>query len=426
MLPLAVKLYPDKLDAHLAKGGSSLYLVHGDEPYQLGRIGDRLRAHAKAAGFAEREVVVANEDADWARFRESADSLSLFAERRLIELRIPTGKPGRVGGETLKDYAADPPPDVLLVVTSARLDRSGTGSAWFKAIDKVGVTIAVQPLPAAQLPAWLGHRLRERGLLPSPAALDLVAERVEGNLLAASQEVERLALLHPAGELDVDQVLASVADSARYSLPDLVLAALQGQPARALRVLGGLREEAVAETLVLWALAQEIRAAARAAETIAAGGSSDAALKSAGVWQNRVGPLKLALERHPDPALWLGLLATTAEVDRQIKGQGEGDAWDTLAALVARLAGDSGAPAGAGGRIGPRGRGEADASGRSAARPPAAGSSAAGSSGPTTEGDGTSGGADGGASDDLPTLPTPPAAPPPLADVFLHRSDAVL
>lgn len=333
-----MKLYTDKLDAHLAKGVRPIYLVYGDEPFQLSEIGDRLRARARTDGFDGREVFFANEDSDWADFRESADSLSLFAERRLIELRMPTGKPGRVGGEVLKRYAADPPPDVLLVISSGRLDRSGSSSAWFKAIDKAGVTIAVQPLPVGQLPGWLGLRLRAKGLHPTPAALELIAERTEGNLLAASQEIERLALLYPGGELDAESVVAAVADSARYAPSDLALAALQGQSQRALRVLRGLREEAVAETLVLWTLSQEIRTGARAAEAVATGVMPDAALKSAGAWQSRAGPLKLALERH-GATTWLRLLATTALIDRQIKGQAGGRAWDTLEALVVRLAG---------------------------------------------------------------------------------------
>jgi len=336
-----MKLYPDKLATHLAKGAAPIYLVHGDEPLQLGEIGDRLRVHARESGFEEREVVVVNEDADWAAFRESADSLSLFAERRLIELRLPSGKPGRVGGEVLKAYAANPPPDVLLVIASAKLDRAASNSAWFKAVDKAGVTIAVQPLPAGQLPSWLGRRLRDKGLHPTPEALELIAERVEGNLLAAAQEVERLALLYPAGELDADQAVAAVADSARYALPDLALATLQGQGARAVRVLAGLRDEGVAETLVLWSLAQEIRAGARAAEAIAEGVGADAALKAAGVWRNRVGPLKLALDRHRSAPVWLSFLAACTFADRQIKGQEDGRPWDTLGRLVARLAGES-------------------------------------------------------------------------------------
>ena len=207
---------------------------------------------------------------------------------------------------------------------------------------QAGVTIAVQPLPPGQLPAWLGRRLRDKGLHPSPEALELIAERVEGNLLAAAQEVERLALLYPAGELDADQAVAAVADSARYSLPDLALAALQGQRARAVRVLAGLRDEGVAETLALWAIVQEVRAGARAAEAIAEGVGADAALKAAGVWQNRTGPLKLALDRHRSPAVWLSLLAACTLVDRQIKGQEDGRPWDTLGRLVVRLAGESG------------------------------------------------------------------------------------
>jgi len=336
-----MKLYPEKLAAHLAKGAKSVYLIHGDEPFQMGEAGDRLRAHARSAGFSEREVIVANEDSDWDQFRESVDSLSLFAERRLIELRLPSGKPGRVGGEALKRYSAAPPEDLMLVISSARLDRSGSSSAWFKAIDKVGVTMAVQPVPAGQLPAWLGQRLRALGLHPAPDALELIAERTEGNLLAASQEIERLALLYPVGEITAEQIVAAVADSARYSLTDLGTATLQGQQARALRILRGLRDEAVAETLVVWTLAQEIRSGARAAEAMAAGVSPDAAMKSAAVWHTRVGPLKLALERHSAES-WLLMLSTTSLIDRQIKGQASGRPWDVLEALVARLAGSSG------------------------------------------------------------------------------------
>lgn len=335
-----MRLYPEKLAAHLAKGAKPVYLFHGDEPFQMGEAADRLRAHAQDAGFGEREVIVANEDSDWEQFRESVDSLSLFAERRLIELRLPSGKPGRVGGDALKRYAAAPPDDILLVISSARLDRSGSSSAWFKAIDKVGATMAIQQVAAAQLPVWLGHRLRAHGLHPAPEALALIAERTEGNLLAASQEIERLALLYPVGEITAEQVVAAVADSARYSVTDLAAATLAGEQLRALRILRGLRDEAVAETLVVWTLAQEIRTGARAAEAMAAGVSPEAAMKSAGVWQNRAGPLKLALDRHPAES-WLLMLSTTSLLDRQVKGQASGRPWDVLEALVARLAGSS-------------------------------------------------------------------------------------
>jgi len=333
----AMKLYPDKLEAHLKQKLAPVYLVHGDEPLQIMEIGDRLRRQAREADFIERQVIVVTEDADWSTFRESADSFSLFAEQRLIELRLPTGKPGRVGGDVLKRYCADPPPDVLLLISSAKLDRSGSNSAWFKAIDAAGVTIAVWPIAAAQLGPWLARRLTTVGLVADKPALALIAERVEGNLLAAQQEVERLALLYEPGALTHEQVLDAVSDSARYSISDLSAAALAGHSARALRILAGLRDEAVSEVLILWTLVNEVRSGARTAEAVQAGVSEAAALKSAGVWQSRAEPLKVALARHTAGS-WLSMLSLCSTIDRQIKGHAPGSHWDSLQALVTQLA----------------------------------------------------------------------------------------
>lgn len=338
----AMKLYLDKLDAHLARGMASVYLLHGDEPLQLMEAGDKLRARAKETGFDDRTVFQPTDESDWAMVREAADSLSLFAERRIIEVRLPTGKPGKAGSDVLKHYCLSPHDDVLLIVTSAKLDRGGASSAWFKAIDKAGVTLAVYPLAVKQLAHWLKNRLLGHGLHAEPDALAMIVERVEGNMLAASQEVERLALLHTEGSISREDVLNAVADSARYSIADLSQAALNGQSARALKILHGLQQEAVADVLVLYSLSQEIRAGARAAEAIEAGVAMDAALKSAGVWQNRMGPLKLAMSRHR-AAAWLSMLSTCSSIDRQIKGQQQGAAhvsvWDAFSALVVRLSG---------------------------------------------------------------------------------------
>ncbi len=334
-----MKLYPDRLAAHLQTKTAPLYLLHGDEPLQLMELGDAVRAHGTKQGFEERQVLVMVDDTDWGQFRDASNSLSLFAEKRLIEIRMPTGKPGRFGSVVLKEYCENPPADILLLITSGKLDRSATSSAWFKAVDAAGVSIGVYPIPAERLGSWLAERLRRNGLVAEPAAIDLIAERVEGNLLAASQEVERLALLYPEGELTADQVLAAVGDSARYNIADLTLAALQGSGERALRILQGLQEEDTAPTLILWAFAQEIRGGTRAAETHDKGMALDAAMKAAGVWQNRIGPLKLAIERHSVSG-WLSMLADTARLDRQIKGQEPGDIWDSFGALCVRLAGD--------------------------------------------------------------------------------------
>lgn len=332
-----MKLYPDKLDAHLKKSLAPVYLLFGDEPLQIMEAGDKLRTHARSQGFDERTVLQPVDDSDWSAFREAADSLSLFSERRIIELRLPTGKPGKTGGDVIKQYCVSPPDDVLLLISAGKLDRSGTNSAWFKSIDKVGVTMAVYPIAVNQLGGWLKQRLAAVGLHAENEALALIVERVEGNLLAAQQEVERLALLYPQGALSVENVMDAVADSARYSIGDLSLAALNGQPRRALRVLAGLRDEAVAEVLILWTLTSETRAGARAAEAYEAGVALDAALKSAGVWQSRVPPLKAAISRH-NAKSWLSMLSACTTIDRQIKGQAPGSVWDAFESLVVQMA----------------------------------------------------------------------------------------
>jgi len=205
---------------------------------------------------------------------------------------------------------------------------------------KVGVTIAVYPLEPARLNRWLGDKLAEHGLTASNEALSLITERVEGNMLAAAQEVERLALLYPKGELKSDQVLSAVADSARYSIGDLVQASLAGQSARAIRVVRGLRDEAVAPVLILWALSQEIRSGARAAEAHERGAGIDAAIKGAGVWPARAKPLKIAMARHT-AASWLSMLKATAHLDRLVKGHAAGDVWDSFESLCVQLSANS-------------------------------------------------------------------------------------
>jgi len=233
---------------------------------------------------------------------------------------------------------------VLLIITSAKLDRGGSNSAWFKAIDKAGVTIAVYPIEPAKLNRWLGDKLATHGLTATPEAISLITERVEGNMLAAAQEVERLALLYPKGELkgelNEDQVLSAVANSARYSIADLVQSVLAGNSARAVRVVRGLRDEAVAPVLILWALSQEIRSGARAAEAHERGVGVDAALKGAGVWPSRAAPLKAAMARH-NAASWLSMLRSTAHLDRLVKGHAAGDVWDSFESLCVQLSANS-------------------------------------------------------------------------------------
>ncbi len=332
-----VRVYPDKLPGELGKQLAPVYLLYGDEPLGQMETGDLIRQQARQQGFAEREVIFALEDADWDLLRHASDSLSLFSELRIIDLRIPSGKPGRQGAEVLKTMMQEPTPDIVMLISMPRLDRSATNSAWFKAIDKVGVTVPFYQLALNQLPAWIEQRMRKHRLQATPDAIKLIASRVEGNMLAAQQEIERLALLYPETEIDTPQVLSAVAESARFSLNDVVDAAMRGAANRTLKVLGGLRDEGVVPILILWSLTQEVRAGTRIAQSLAVGISPDAAMKAAGVWQNRRQPMQLALSRHSEQS-WLEMLATTAQLDRLVKGQGQGDVWDELAGLCLKLA----------------------------------------------------------------------------------------
>ena len=334
-----MKTYPDRLPSELAKGLASAYLLHGDEPLAIMESGDAIRVAARERGFIEREIVFITRDDDWEQVRNAADSLSLFADQRIVDLRIPSGKPGRKGSDVLKQLLTDPPQDLCYLITMPKLDRSGTSSAWFKAIDAVGVTIACWQPDTAQLLRWIENRMRARGLQPRREAVELLAERLEGNLLAAQQEIETLALLYPQQEIDQEQVLVMVTRSARYPLGGAVDAALQGATSRALTILAGLREESVPETLLLWSFTQDIRAGTRLGQALGRGKAPEIAFREAGVWKNRQALLRLALSRHTELS-WISMLGRTARIDRMIKGMEQGNVWNEFAELCVMLGGD--------------------------------------------------------------------------------------
>ncbi len=334
-----MKTYPDKLAAELAKGVAAAYLLHGDEPLTIMEAGDAIRVAARQQGYTEREVVFITKDDDWEQVRNASDSLSLFAEQRIIDLRIPSGKPGRKGSEVLKQLLAEPARDLCYLVTMPKLDRSATSSAWFKAIDKAGITVACWQPDLRQLQRWIESRLKAKGLQPRREAVELMAERLEGNMLAAQQEIETLALLYPQQEIDTEQVLTMVTKSARYPLGGAVDAALQGATARALSILAGLREESVPEVLLLWSFTQDIRAGTRLGQALARGKAPEVAFREAGVWKNRQPLLQLALSRHNELS-WINMLGRTAHIDRLIKGMENGDVWDEFADLCIMLGGN--------------------------------------------------------------------------------------
>ena len=285
-----MQLRPEQLDAALARGLRSLYTIHGDEPLLAQEAGDAIRAAARAAGYTERQVfTVSGAHFDWSGVLGAAQAMSLFAERQLIEIRIPGGKPGKDGSEALQRYCQRLPQDVLTLVTLPRLDFQQSKAAWFNALDAAGVTLRVETLPRHALPAWLAQRLalqqqRVKEGDEGQRTLAFFADRVEGNLLAAHQELQKLALLHPAGELGFEQVEAAVLNVARYDVGKLAEAIWTGQTARALRVLAGLQAEGEAPVLVHWTLAEDIRALARARAALAGGKPLPLALKDARVW----------------------------------------------------------------------------------------------------------------------------------------------
>jgi DNA polymerase III subunit delta len=285
-----MQVRPDQLETHLARGLKALYTVHGDEPLLAQEAGDAIRAAARAAGYSERKVfTVSGNHFDWSAVLGAAQALSLFAERQLIEIRIPSGKPGKDGSDALQRYCGQLADDVLTLVQLPKLDFQQQKAAWFSALDGAGVCVRVEPVERRALPVWIAQRLaRQNQRVPSGEAgqqtLAFFADRVEGNLLAAHQELQKLALLYPEGELTFEQVEAAVLDVARYDVFKLGEAIFAGQVARALRMLAGLRAEGEAPVLVLWTLAEDLRALARARAALDAGKPLPLALREARVW----------------------------------------------------------------------------------------------------------------------------------------------
>ncbi len=337
-----MKLSPAQLSKHLQGALAPVYAISGDEPLLCQEAADAIRQAARAQGFDERQVFNAEAGFDWGQLHEAGASLSLFASRRLLELRIPNGKPGDKGAAVLLDYLARPAPDTLLLISLPKLDGSAQKTKWAKAlIDGPDCQfLQIWPVDAAQLPQWISQRLGKAGLAATPEAIELIAARVEGNLLAAAQEIEKLKLLADGNQLTAETVQAAVAESARYDVFGLLDAALAGQAAHSLRMLEGLRGEGVEAPVILWALARELRQLATLAALFAQGVPLDRAFGQMRppVWDKRRPLLTRALQRHT-AARWGQMLCQAQRIDAQIKGQAEGDPWIGLASLCLQLAG---------------------------------------------------------------------------------------
>ncbi|HEX2198881.1 MAG TPA: DNA polymerase III subunit delta [Burkholderiales bacterium] len=327
-----MQIRAEQLAAQLAKGLAAVYTVHGDEPLLALEAADAVRAAARRKGFTEREVLEPGRHFDWSEFQHAVASLSLFGGCKIVELRLPTGKPGADGGAAIAAYCARPSAEVLLLVSLPRLDRAAQGSAWFGALSGAGIVVDVWPVERSRLPAWIAERLARQNQRAPREALEFLADRVEGNLLAAHQEVQKLALLAPEGEIGVDALREAVANVARYDAYAACEALLAGDPARYVRVIDGLKSEGEAPSLVLWALSEELYALARIQAGVAAGRAIDDLLRENRVWGARQRPMKAAAGRVK-PAAVQRALAHAAALDRAIKGVGSGEPWDEFLKL---------------------------------------------------------------------------------------------
>jgi DNA polymerase-3 subunit delta len=328
----------EQLAAHLDRDLKAVYVVYGDEPLLVIEAADAIRAAARRKGFDEREVLTAISGFNWNELHLATGNMSLFGGRQLIDLRIPTGKPGREGGKAIQDYCARPSPDALLLVTLPGLDWTEEKATWLKALTEAGVAVKLIPPNLAELPAWIAGRLRRQQQKTGNDALRFIAERVEGNLLAAHQEIQKLALLYPAGELSLQQIQEAVLNVARYDLDGLREALLSGDVARLTRTLDGLQQEGEAPPLVLWAMTEEVRALAQVKAGQKQGQPVDALLKEARVWGARQSLFKRALPRVKEAAA-NAALEDAARIDRMIKGIGGGDVWTEFLRLGLGLAG---------------------------------------------------------------------------------------
>jgi len=333
-----VNLRPDQLLAHLDKPLAPLYLLHGDEPLLVLEAADRIRAAARRQGFDERETLVVGQGFRWDSLTLAAGNLSLFGGSKLIDLRIPGGKPGRDGGEALQRYAKHLGSGTVTLITLPEMDWAARKSAWFVTLAEAGVALELNAPLRERLPDWIAARLALQKQSAPPEALAFIAEHVEGNLLAAHQEILKLGLLHEAGPLDLAAVQDAVLNVARYDIDTLREALLEGDPARCTRLLEGLEGEGAAPPLVLWALASEIRTLAALAAGQDAGQPLAALFKSERVFdERRKQALARALPRLKGTALRAALLHA-AKIDRIIKGLATGDVWDEFLMLALRLA----------------------------------------------------------------------------------------
>jgi len=332
-----MRLTPEQLPENLKRGLAPLYTIHGEEPLLGLEAADRIRARAREEGYAEREVLTVESGFSWSQLAMSGASQSLFAARRIVELRIPTGKPGVEGATALAEYCARLPDDTLTLVMLPGLDWRAQKTEWYGALERAGVLVDARAVGRAALPAWIRQRLALQEQSADEATVNFLADRVEGNLLAAWQEIRKLALLFPAGRLEREKVEQAVLDVARYGVFDLGPTALAGDVARLARMLAGLRGEGAAPPMALWSLAEEIRMVGRVQSQLAAGRAPAQFWRELRVFQAPRQEALLRAAKAVRPREVEEALAHAARIDRMVKGLDRGEVWDELLALGMRF-----------------------------------------------------------------------------------------
>jgi DNA polymerase-3 subunit delta len=331
-----MRLKPEQLNTALQTNLAPVYFISGDEPLQLGEMADAVRKAAKKAGFETREIFSVETGFEWKELTVSAGSLSIFSDKKIIDLRLLSGTPGAEGAKALTAYCEKFPEDTLLLITTGKVAGEAFKSGWLQALDRAGIIIQVWPLERQNLIPWLQQRMQRRGLHAETEGLRILASRIEGNLLSAVQEIEKLYVLYGAGNISTQQIFDAVADSSRYDVYKLVDSVLAAGVNRIFKILSGLKAEGNAAPVVLWALTREARVLLKRKQALTQGQSREG-FKNNQFRDNRIQLVNNALNRLSESDL-NKILVLSAKADRQIKGQQEGDAWETVLAICLMFA----------------------------------------------------------------------------------------
>ncbi len=334
-----MRVYANKLAAQIKQGVSPIYIVSGDEPLLVQESCDLIRDQLKKNGFSQRDLFHAEASFDWEQVLFSANSMSLFAEQKILEIRLPNGKPGDKGGAALVQFAENIPGDTCMLLVLPKLDKRSQGTKWFKALESRGAFVQIWPIEPKELPGWLGQRFKAAGLNATREAINALAARIEGNLLAAVQDIERLKLSCVDGNVDVPEIQAGVADNSRYDVFGLIDASLSQNSRRALKILQNLRLENAEKLGITRMLAREIRSLIKIGIAVESGQSIDAVMRSQRVMSKRTQLVARCVRAHSVVDFEL-MIQRLSLIDKAIKGIGQADPWDELTGLVLDLSGN--------------------------------------------------------------------------------------